>query len=194
MSDNLASVRVSPVYIEDQSSFPPNRVRPWNVTFPWREELGPGDSDIVSFECNMHYHEYPDFGIPTALIRANRQIHAEAEPVLYENCNFYLGECLRTAVIFLKSISEIARLSIRSIRMVLLHRHKWPDNEVEMFDNVRGWTLACEYIAANLRLHHFYFDALVTAVAKDFKAETGSSNDANTGSSQYKSIYLWNSL
>lgn len=117
------------------------------------------------------YLNSEDKDITAGLLRTNRQVHSEAEPILYENCALDFEENIQQGDDFLQSISEVARLSIRSVSVVLLYFHKLRQEDGWEFSYVEDWVMACQYFANNLRLRTLNFDTFVRAVPKDFQSE-----------------------
>jgi len=79
--------------------------------------LGEGTTVFVhDYDCSDTERD-----ITTALLRTNRQVHGEAEPILYQTHTFDFDEHLEEGIALLQSISETACFSIRSVSMVLLH-------------------------------------------------------------------------
>lgn len=139
-----------------------------NVHTPYKRREGQSDLKS-SFECTISYRNEKD--IATALLRTNRQIHSEVEPTLYQNYTFDFDKDLSVGTAFLKSISQPARLSIRSVSMVLLHWHQRSSLSTWGVKKVKDWTILCQYIAKNLRLQRLTFDTFVKAVPKNFKSK-----------------------
>ena len=109
--------------------------------------------------------------IATALIRSNRHVFNEAEPLLYQFHCFSFEGCGDDGISFLHHISCRARQSIRRIRLELWGRLRRFDNSKWNRDRLTSRSKVCTYIANNLHLRELRFDAIVLAVLANFPNE-----------------------
>ena len=63
------------------------------------------------------YHLTKNPGFHPSILLANRQIHAEAAPVLYGANHFHLGNCVSASAAFLADLTPIARNAIRYVEI-----------------------------------------------------------------------------
>lgn len=124
----------------------------------------------------LDIHETPTMAVQdinTPLLRANRQIHKEAEPILYKSRSFDFYIFLREGLNFLQKLSSRARAHITSVSMelrFLLYQRDDPDWDPSN-NFVEQWGKLCRYISQNLHVSEVSFDVLVRGVPRDFKNE-----------------------
>jgi len=125
---------------------------------------------------SFHAWTHRDYGKPwsdtAALLRTNRQVYDEAEPILYQCVCFNFELDVDDGLNFFQRISNRARLNIQPISMTLGYQVHWPRNSSwDGLDNLEDWSTMCAYIAENLRLRKLTFDCFYGAVPPNFKDE-----------------------
>lgn len=135
-----------------------------------------GDRREIRVFDNYYWREVIDYDISTSLLRANRQIFEEAEPILYKTHTFDLSVHIDKGLGFLQGLSARARVSIPAI-----HVEPWfPLKQLKQccvpslrdsYDIVGDWGRLCRYIADNMSLHTICFDLFIRAVTRDFRNE-----------------------
>ena len=117
-------------------------------------------------------------GIELGILCANRAIHREAEPVLYQMHDFDFNENLQLVAPFLETMSDVARRNIRFVALAL------PTSYVGHTGRYRGinfpsdkdsvcltsWDAACSYLARHMHLRTLAID-IETTVTADFEEQ-----------------------
>ncbi|KAI9789204.1 MAG: hypothetical protein M1833_002452 [Piccolia ochrophora] len=145
--------------------------RPW-----WGDRVHPHWRNPQSM---FHADGAKGMRIDVTLLRVNRQIFDEAEPVLYQCHDFDFCSHIFAAIPFLQSLTERARQNIAGARIVLL-RGPSPSKEVfeKLFtrelananDNDCDWSELCTYIQEHLRLRELQF-TVAGSLNRDFQDE-----------------------
>lgn len=127
------------------------------------------ECESLNFDAQYEDFQY-EHGSTVTILRVNRQVFHEAEPILYQSRSFDFAYKPQRGLDFLQGISKRARLSIRCINMdfgfhpVLVKNDNW--NIPPYYEE---WDAACAYISDNLSIKELSFDCYSAAVPADFR-------------------------
>ncbi|CAD6574403.1 MAG: hypothetical protein ASARMPREDX12_006578 [Alectoria sarmentosa] len=111
------------------------------------------------------------------LLTANKRVHEEAIPVLYQLRTFDFKTNVGGVILFLRSLPELARQNVRGITMELYNKaepdHCCDENNNNSWgkgrDNQAAWSKACAYIAKDVNLKRLSLTINVK-VPREFKS------------------------
>lgn len=125
--------------------------------------------ESLNFDGQYNFSEHEHDSTAT-ILRVNRQVFHEAEPVLYQSHDFDFSFHTNLGLNFLQRISERGRLSIRYINMEFAFLPEYAGNStLDISPDVEEWGTACAYIADNLSLQEFSLDCFFGSVPADFR-------------------------
>lgn len=142
-----------------------------NEYAPWKKtQIHLAKHLLPSSSPDFDHYNQGELEIDAAILRTCQQIHDEAEPMLYRLHDFDFGTNTSSILSFLHTISDRARHNIRCIGMAFVAwSHVGGSLSRLMMQNYQNWSIACSYIAENLRLHELVFDLDIPTQVSGFE-------------------------